>query len=455
MAVVVISLGAWRRLQIRSATNSADYETVPVRRDTILAAVNAPGSVRPKEQVTLTFPSGGTLAELHVQPGQQVKAGEALARLDIRQLELNVVQADATLKINEARLAQTKAGTQPADLASAEASVASAEALYNAAKNKLGLQSEQLSIAEADLKKAELTLLDAQAAYDRVASRPDIGMLPQALALERATIDYQRALANYKLQVAAVDDTSFKSAAAQLAQAQAQLEKLRQAPLAEELAIAEAQVEQARASLEQAKLRLADAALVAPFSGTVVSTGAKVGELVSAATPMIVLADLEHYYIDVTIDETDIGHIQIGQDAVITLDAFPEVTLQGKVTSLDPVGKSTQGVVSFGAEIRVLATDVPLRPGMTATADITVARKEGVLVVPNRAIRRDSGGRYYVEILSAGEVKQRLVTTGASNELVTEIVNGLSEEEEVVVSAPRSNLMEELGRSPFQLGGGR
>ncbi|MGB9879793.1 MAG: biotin/lipoyl-binding protein, partial [Anaerolineae bacterium] len=135
-------------------TTTVDYETVPVRRDTILATVNASGSIRPRKKVTLVFPSGGLLAAIHVQVGQKVEKGQELARLDTRQLELNVAQAEATLKINEARLAQVKAGPSAADLAAAEAALESAQALYESAKKKLNLKDEQLSIAEADLKRA-------------------------------------------------------------------------------------------------------------------------------------------------------------------------------------------------------------------------------------------------------------------------------------------------------------
>ncbi len=455
VAVVAIGLVLLRPFARRRAAAASGYETVAARKDTILATVNASGSIMAKQQVTLSFAAGGVIAEVNAGVGQKVEAGQQLARLDTRQLQTAVDQAEAALKINEAHLGQTKAGPQPADLASAEAAVASAQALYNAAKRKLELRSDQLFIAEADLKKAELALQDAQAAYDRVASRPDIGMLPQAAALQRATIDYQRALANYRLQVAAVDDTSFKSAAAQLAQATANWDKLRKSPTAEELAIAHAQVDQARASLEQAKFRVADAVLSAPFAGTVLSCDSQVGALAGATTPVIVLGDLQSYHIETSIDETDIGRVHAGQDAIVTVDAFPDVELQGKVTSVDLLGKSVQGVVSYAAEVEILPTDTPIRAGMTAIADIIVAKQAGVIVVPNRAIKRDSRGEYYVEIMSGSKVEQRFVTMGMSNELMTEIVNGVTEGEEVVVTSPRQNLLAgAMSGSPFRLGAG-
>jgi len=452
IAVVVIALVILRNQRAQRLASLAEYETVPVRRDTIVATVNASGTVNPKEQINLTFPSGGLLAQMDVQAGQRVEAGQELAKLDTRQLALSVAQAEATVQINEARLGQTRAGSSLADIASAQAAVASAQAAYDSAKRKLDLRSDQFSIVEADLKRAELALQDAQAAYDLVAHRPDIGVLPQAAALERATLDYQRALANYNLQVAAIDDTAFKGAAAQLAQAKAQLDRLKRAPTSEELAIAEAQVMQAKVALEQAKLHLDDAILTAPFAGTVLATNAQAGEFIGAAVPVVILADLNGYYVDTSIDETDIGRVQMGQDAAIALDAFPDVELHGRVTRIEPLGQITQGVVSYDVRVEVLSTELPLRPNMTAIVDIVVNRKEGVLVVPNRAVKRDNRGRIYVEILEEGEAKQRFVTTGLSNELVTEIVSGVDDRDQVVVSAPRENVLEQFGGG-FPFGG--
>jgi HlyD family secretion protein len=452
LVVVLVVLGLLRGWRARRAASNVQYETVAVRRDTIVATVNASGSVNPKQQVSMNFISAGLLQKLLVEPGQTVRAGDELAALDPRQLELGVTQAEATWQINEARLAQTRAGTSAAEIASAEAAVASAEAAYDSARNRLNLRSDQLTVAEIDLKRAELALRDAQAAYDLAAWRPEIGMLPQSGALQRATLDYQRASANYNLQVAAIDDAAFKAAAAQLAQARAQLDRLNKAPTPEDLAIAEAQVKQAEAALEQAKLRLADAILIAPFDATVLATSGRAGELVGAAMPVVVLADLGSYYVDTSIDETDIGLVQVGQDVVITLDAFPDATLSGKVVRVEPLGNVTQGVVSYAVRVEILSQEVLPRPNMTALVDIVIDRKVGILVVPNRAIKRDSRGRRYVEILSDGKVEERTVTTGLSNELVTEIPDGVVEGEEVIVSAPRENVLSQFG-GPFGFGG--
>lgn len=445
--VVVIGLifAAWRALPSRGVASDSGIETVPVERSSIMAAVSATGSIVAKAQVTLNFKSAGRVAEVRVEKGDLVEAGEVLAKLEAADLELQVAQAEAALAMNEAKLEQTKAGATASELAAAEANLASARADYE--KIKAGPTQEEIIMAKADLERAEAALKQAQAAYDNVAWSPDIAALPQSVALEQATTDYQRALANYNLTVGHPTESELESAEAQLAQAQSQLDKLRNSPTAEELAIAQAQVDQARASLAEAKLRLAEATIVAPFAGTVASVGGEVGELVSSATPMIVLVDLSRFHIDVSIDETDIGQVQVGQPVSITLDAFPGQGLSGQVTRIDPLGTVTQGVVNYVVTIDIAPTDVPLKPDMTANADIVVAKKEGVLVVPNRAIRRDREGKY-VEVLVNGQPQRVYITTGLSDGKFTEVVAGLEEGAPVITSAPRRDIFEEMG-GPF------
>ena len=124
------------------------------------------------------------------------------------------------------------------------------------------------------------------------------------------------------------------------------------------------------------------------------------------------------------------------------------------MTRIDPLGQVTQGVVSYEVRVLVLSSEVRLRPNMTALVDIIVDRKQNVLLVPNRAIKRESGGQRYDEVLVGREIQKRTVTIGLSSELATEVVDGVVEGEQVVVSAPRENLLEQFG-GPFSFGGGR
>ncbi len=493
LAVVAgLSFVGYQAFAGRESAPSAELETVPVERGAIVATVNASGSIVPRTKVTLSFKMPGRVAEIAVEKGDQVKAGEVMAKLETTDLELAVDQAEAALAMSEAQLERTRKGARPEDLAVAEAVLAGAQASYrrvaagpsaedlaaaeaglasartNYAKVLAGPNEDEITMAKASVKQADAALRQAQAAYDKVAGSPHVWAMPQSLQLESATIAHEQAQASYNLTVN-VTDRAVKGAAAQVAQAEAQLARLSRSPTPEELAIAQAQVDQAQATLDKiragatpeelaiaqaqvdqaqvavelARSRLENTRLLAPFAGTVAHIGAEMGELVSSAIPMVVLVDLSDYHIDIRVDETDIGLIEVGQEAEITLDAFPDVELSGQVATIDPAGAMILGIVSYGVTVEISSADIPFKPDMTANVDIVVESKEGVLLVPNRAVGRDREGKY-VEVLIAGQPRQVYIETGLSNGTFSEVVAGLKEGQRVIIKTQQQRIREEM-----------
>jgi HlyD family secretion protein len=412
-----------------------DLEKFVVKRDTIEATVSATGSIAPEAEVTLTFELAGKVEEVFVEKGQMVGAGDPLAKLETASLELQVAQAEATLALNEAKLQQTMKEASAEDIVAAEAELASAKANYE--KVKAGPTEEELIVAKADMEKAAIAVQEAQAEYDLVAWRPGVSASPQAAALQQASIDYERAKANYQQTAQPPTESELKSAWAQVVQAQTNLDKLRKNPEAEEIAIAQAQVDQAQAQLEEAHLKLKKAAITAPFDGVVASLGAEVGELVSSGTPMVMLVDLSNFHIDVEIDEIDISQIAVGQEVLITLDALPDKEIAGHVEAIAPIASADNdgGVVSYVVTVTIEPTDAFLRAGMSANTTITTARNENALIVPNRYIQIDrESGKMYVERLEEDGLTSRVeIQTGMRSELSSEVVAGLEEGDTLVL----------------------
>ena len=156
--------------------------------------ITAKGNIVPNQFARLSFGVGGTIVQVFVKGNDKVRAGEMLAQLDTRDLKFQVQNAQDALNVATTTLAQAKTPATLDDIASAEANLRAAQANY--AKAKSGASGPELQIAQANPAKA-------QAAYDRIggASNPEIGMTPQALALQQATLDYQIAKANYELKV--------------------------------------------------------------------------------------------------------------------------------------------------------------------------------------------------------------------------------------------------------------
>ena len=437
-AVALVFVGS-RFMGGTQATAAEGIQTVVVERSTLRASVDATGSVAPETRLELSFKSAGRVAEIMVEEGDQVEAGEALARLETADLEQALIQAQASLAISEAQLAQTEDGASAEELASARAALESALADYEDVK--AGPSQEDITVAKADMEKARIALEKAQADYDKISWQAGLGATAEASTLQQASVDYERARAQYELTVDRPTDSELKQAEAQIAQAQATLAALEEQPTPEDLAIARAQVTQARSTLTQAQLNLDEATLVAPFAGTVADVNIEVGQIVNSGTPVIVLTDPTSYYVDLYIDETEIGKVQVGQPVVITLDAFPNEEIEGEVTVIKSIGTVSGGIVTYEVRVEIAPTEVSIRPDMTASATVVVEEKENVLLIPNRAIRRE-GDVMYVEVLdqSGGtEVRRVAIATGASNDAVTEVTAGLEEGDVVVTTVVRGD----------------
>lgn len=280
-------------------------------------------------------------------------------------------------------------------------------------------------------------------------------------------------------------------ARATLKQAGAELGRLRQAheltdgrvPSARELDVAEAaldraradeaaaraQVSQARATLESNRTDLSKALILSPINGIVLSRSVEPGQTVAASLQAPVLftlaEDLGRIELHVDLDEADVGRVKPGQQATFTVDAYPERVFPAEVVQVRYSPKAEAGVVTYETVLRVDNTDLLLRPGMTATADITVNEINDAVLVPNSALRfvpreagketqekssvlskllprpprhtrRDSqngraagAGRaeQAVWTLQQGTLGSLQVTTGATDGIMTEIVKGAVE----------------------------
>jgi len=274
---------------------------------------------------------------------------------------------------------------------------------------------------------------------------------------------------------------AFRQAEGELANARAALElaRLKAARAAELRAkdlIPQADDDQARADLHQAEAAVAirEAAvqkarvdvdrctIVAPIDGIVISRNVDVGQTVaaslSAPTLFVIANDLTKMQINANVAEADVGGIAVGQDVDFTVDAFPAQTFHGKVAQVRNAPITVQNVVTYDTIIEVGNPESKLKPGMTANVSIIVGRREGVLTIPNAALRfrppnasvggeqsdrataRRPGGERAstrtVYVLPAGQASGAPtpvpIKTGISDGVSTEVIEGLNEGDRVV-----------------------
>lgn len=154
---------------------------------------------------------------------------------------------------------------------------------------------------------------------------------------------------------------------------------------------AKATVAQARASLHANETDLGKAVIRAPINGIVLKRAVEPGQTVAAslqAPVLFILAEnLTQMELHVNVDEADVGKVATGQHATFSVDAYAERTYPARITEVRYGSQTVQGVVTYEALLNADNADLSLRPGMTATADITVKKIENVLLVPNAALR--------------------------------------------------------------------
>jgi len=158
-----------------------------------------------------------------------------------------------------------------------------------------------------------------------------------------------------------------------------------------ELAIAKAQVSEAEATLNANNTDLAKAVIRSPINGVVLTRQVEPGQTVAAsfqAPTLFTLAeDLAQMELHVDVDEADVGQVQEGQEAVFTVDAYPDKRFRATVKQVRYGAQTVNGVVTYETLLNVDNADLLLRPGMTATADITVKKVTNALLIPNVALR--------------------------------------------------------------------
>lgn len=393
LSILIVALAACSSTPQATPTPAASTQQVA-------AVVSASGKVLPSRWANLSFRSGGPVAELDVQAGDKVKAGDVIARLDDLDAKLAVAQAEATLAIAQAQLAEMKAGARPEQIAVSEQAVKAAEAQVAGASAQLaqlqaGPRSADLAAAEAAVTKAASDLTFAQQAYDGVvegrATAKEYGipggglgryeeqMRAQLEAIRSAHDVAQKRLAQLKAGATKNElDAARANVAAAQAQknsAQAQLDLLKAGATKEQIAVAEANVKQAQVALDSAQAQLEKLQLVALYNGTIGTVFVRRGEMITSGQPIVTLGDLGSLRVETTdLSETDVARVREGQPVKITFDALPGKTLTGKVTRIAPMSTPGQSGVNYAVTVELDQMDPALRWGMTAFADVQIGQ---------------------------------------------------------------------------------
>jgi HlyD family secretion protein len=283
--------------------------------------------------IEVGFKIPGRVEERPVSEGQMIKAGQVVARLDDKDLKLEIAQRQAQVATAQSVLTELTAGSRPEEIAQAEAALQSAQ-------------------ADGD----------------------------------RARLEFQRQKRLYEREVISTREfdlakTGFEASEARIREAKEFSILVRKGPRQEKIDQARANLDQAKQALGLAQTRFQYATLLSPISGMVLSENVEPGEYVSPGTPIISMGDVSQLYLRAYINETDLGRVKVGQKVRVTTDTFPGKPYEGKISFIAPQSEFTPKNIQtqkervklvYRIKVEIPNPNMELKPGMPADGEITL-----------------------------------------------------------------------------------
>jgi HlyD family secretion protein len=415
--------------------NSVKYTTL--KKTNISTAISSSGAIKSGDSTNVYSNFSYNVESIKVAVGDVVKKGDVLATIDTKTLEDEIAQSTQSVTANEtkANLALTSAKQKyenlkylhdnnlNTDLINAQGAVDSAKLdLDDKSKtyeyDKVMFQNGEIS--KNDLDKAQANYTNAQNAYNQ-----------KTVALEATKINVEQALAEAK--------TSYENAAAS------------------------AEDHSARLQLENKQADLKNREVVAPVDGTITNVNAVVG--VEASGALFVIQDLQNLIVNVSVDETDIAKVKVGQRAEITTDASGADIIAGKVISAEPVSStasaststsnsssssksstsstsnSTSSDVTFTVKVQLTGQNDKVKIGMNSVVNIITDEKNDIYSVPYGAVVRNKGeSSVYVAEKQGAQyiVKEIPITKGIESAANVEIEGADLSDGMIILSEPSS-----------------
>jgi HlyD family secretion protein len=420
-----------------------------VERGNIALTVSATASLYAKQQVSIAFPFTGKVTSINVQEGDFVRKGQTIATLDSQTYMDAVLTAQANVNAKQVALNRLTAKPRQVDIDVAQANLNAAQAQLKSALSS-GADPLQVEINKLGVERSKNSLWSAQLTRDANDEKRDQLKSNPATAGQAASMpsdvennkninsrDYDVQISQAQLaaeQAKSGDVSAIAQAQAKLTSAQIDLNKLMNGGDKNDVAQSQAQLDAANASLDQAKKNLAKATLVAPFDGVVAKLNLHLGETPTASAAAIML-DTSSFYVNVAVDERDIARIAVGQNATLTFDSLPGVSVTGKVTYIASTATTSSDVVTYVVKIELPKENQPLLSSMSATVVIITDEIKDVLRVRNRFIRLDRAkNQAFITVQQPdGSYKEVEVKLGLQNDTYSEIKSGVKQGDVVVV----------------------
>lgn len=458
-----------------SAETVSTYKESKVTRGDITAGISETGTISidyetvkysisqtTKENLNLTV----NVEEVYVKSGQTVQAGDPLIRISTDDLQQQLANAQLTLKQAQASLKQAQLD-QTVKKLEAESTYQTNQNLTDTAGLQYDLTLKELennmTVLEEDIANYQKQIkilrgwMNVSSTYTEYyedhwmdytgslnleeLSYPgdESKVLNEIKSFQTKTETAQNELEEAKLNL----ETSKKQAELDLSADQFTADNadtlydVALAQIENSLATAELKVESANVDINQFTQYLTgDGVITSPISGTIMTLGFSAGDEISSSSPIAVISNPAEAYISVSIVQEDVTALELGQQAQITLDAFPDQTFTGLLDSMSvQPSRSGGSTVSYTVDTRFDTPDAKFFEGMTGDVTFITTQLKDVLIVSNRAITNTDGVQTVKVKLEDGTNEDREITTGFSDGRNVEVLSGLAEGDTVLIES--------------------
>lgn len=450
----------YRNLQSTKNTGTTIATSTIGTGDIILSATGL-GSLIPSEEISFGFKNRGKVNKVLVSLGDEVQAGQVLARQDSTTLSLEYQQAEANLE----------ALSSPSAIASAEQALEDAKQSFSTARNDLQyLIGPEMLYAEEMVADAQDKLDMATATIQKDPSevnnqKVDDAKTALSKAQEAWTYAYYAYSSDYTLSTFTYpirNDNGITTRKDLIAPSDAEILSARGAYDLAKANLRDAQnyldilqgnkttdgmppssitsFTEAKIALDQAKTNLYATELIAPISGTITSINLNQGDIVGSSTVITITDMNQPYTVDAYLDEVDWDKAKIGYNASVTFDLLPDTSYPGKIIQVYPGLDDSSGTSLVHIRIQLNSNiNVKLPAGATISVDVTGGEALGAVLVPTSALKEVEPGTYIVYIMRNGEPVGQEVEIGIQDILNAEVKSGLQRGDIVLTNATDMN----------------
>lgn len=341
---------------------------------------NFTGTTKVKEQTAVTVEMAGTIEEIYVSLGQEVKKGDRLLTIKGDDLKNSIKQAEAALELAKANYANSTDGTIESQQNQLDNSLKLAQMQYDEAKRNYDIYMqlyESGAVSEDQYKKIELSLNQAT----------------QQLELSQKTYD-----------------TSTEKSIPQLKE------------------LAEKQLNQAQISYDIASYNLDKLTLTAPVDGVITTKNFNENEMISQQQPAFIISSHNILEIDLSVTQSDIDNFKTGEEVEVIIYGQ---SVNGKIEYV-PIVSDAKGSL-YIVKIIIDNTETNFRAGMSAEVKLSIEKQEDTINIPKKSVFEEDGQKYVYIANSDNIAVKTAVETGIETERTIEIKSGITQEDTVVI----------------------